>query len=221
MATPSQPKQPNNGPDDRIARFAPKVSLTSDAKRSWRLSKIIGSMAGTAALVLGVWVLFFQSDQNIEIDLNDIATTDDGRLELQGLTYRGKTQSGAPFEVTAAKASEDNQNPQIVNLTTVSGQVDNQDQGLVTIASHQGRFHRTDNIVDLSGDVVVTQQARELIFQTQFLTGDLNQGYFEAPETVDVSTPTSSITAQAMVATQFGDRIVFKGQSKAIIQEEN
>ena len=221
MATPSQPKHPNHALDDRIARFAPKVSLTSDAKRSWRLSKVIGSMAGTAALVLGVWVLFFQSDQNIEIDLNDIATTDDGRLELQGLTYRGKTLSGAPFEVTADKASEDNQDPQIVNLTTVSGQVDNQDQGLVTLASHQGRFHRTDNIVDLSGDVVITQQARELVFQTEFLTGDLNQGNFEAPETVDVSTPTSSITAQAMVATQFGDRIVFKGQSKAIIQEEN
>ena len=204
-----------------MARFAPKITLASEQPRPWRLSKVIGTMAGISVAVLGIWVLFFQSDQNIEIDLNAVATTDDGRLELQGLTYRGKTQSGAPFEVTAVKASEDNQDPQIVNLTTVTGHVDNQDQGLVTLASHQGRFHRTDNVVDLSGDVIITQQARELIFQTQFLTGDLNEGYFEAPEEVDVTTPTSSITAQAMVATQFADRIVFKGQSRAIIQEEN
>lgn len=216
MATSSTAKQQ----DDKMARFAPKVTLTSNPRRSWRLSKIIGSLAGSVATILAIWVLFFQSDQNIAIDLNAVSTTDDGRLELQGLTYRGKTQSGAPFEVTAVKATEDNQDPQIVNLTTVTGQVDNQEQGLVTLASHQGRFHRTDNIVDLSGDVVITQQARDLIFETQILTGDLNQGYFEAPEDVDVSTPNSSITAQAMVATQFGDRIVFKGQSKAIIQEE-
>ena len=216
MATSSTAKQQ----DDKMARFAPKVTLTSNPRRSWRLSKIIGSLAGSVATILAIWVLFFQSDQNIAIDLNAVSTTDDGRLELQGLTYRGKTQSGAPFEVTAVKATEDNQDPQIVNLTTVTGQVDNQEQGLVTLASHQGRFHRTDNIVDLSGDVVITQQARDLIFETQILTGDLNQGYFEAPEDVDVSTPNSYITAQAMVATQFGDRIVFKGQSKAIIQEE-
>ena len=216
MATSSTAKQQ----DDKMARFAPKVTLTSNPRRTWRLSKIIGSLAGSVATILAIWVLFFQSDQNIAIDLNAVSTTDDGRLELQGLTYRGKTQSGAPFEVTAVKATEDNQDPQIVNLTTVTGQVDNQEQGLVTLASHQGRFHRTDNIVDLSGDVVITQQARDLIFETQILTGDLNQGYFEAPEDVDVSTPNSFITAQAMVATQFGDRIVFKGQSKAIIQEE-
>ena len=216
MATSSTAKQQ----DDKMARFAPKITLTSDPRRSWRLSKIIGSLAGSVATILAIWVLFFQSDQNIAIDLNAVSTTDDGRLELQGLTYRGKTQSGAPFEVTAVKATEDNQDPQIVNLTTVTGQVENQEQGLVTLASHQGRFHRTDNIVDLSGDVVITQQARDLIFETQILTGDLNQGYFETPEDVDVSTPNSSITAQAMVATQFGERIVFKGQSKAIIQEE-
>lgn len=211
---------PANKQDDKMARFAPKVTLTSEQRRSWPLSKIIGLLAGSVATILAIWVLFFQSDQNIAIDLNAVSTTDDGRLELQGLTYRGKTQSGAPFEVTADKATEDNQDPQIVNLTTVTGQVDNQEQGLVTLASHQGRFHRTNNIVDLSGDVVITQQARDLIFKTEILTGDLNQGYFEAPKAVDVTTPTSSITAQAMVATQFGDRIVFKGQSKAIIQEE-
>ena len=202
-------------------RFAPKVVAFQQGKsRIVPLSAFIGTLAGLALFILGLWVLFFQSDNNIAIDLNAVSTTKDGRLELQGLTYRGKTESGDPFEVVAQKASEDAENPQIVNLTIVDGEIISQENGVITIDSHNGRFHQSENIITLKGDVVITQSARNLILQTEHLTGDLNKGDFDAPEKVDVTSPNSLITGQAMSVRNFGDRIIFKGQSKAIIGED-
>ena len=209
-----------NHQKEKTFRFAPKVvSPHQQNARSYRISVVIGALASIAIGILGIWVLFFQSDNNISIDLTAVSTNEDGRLELQGLTYRGKTQAGDPFEVIAEKASEDAKDPNIVNLTVVDGEIQNDSNGVITLDSQSGRFNQAKNFVTLKGDVIITQSARDITLTTQYLEGDLTKGDFEAPVAANVTSPTISISGQALSVTNFGDRIVFKGKSKATINE--
>ncbi|MGC6517803.1 MAG: LPS export ABC transporter periplasmic protein LptC [Candidatus Puniceispirillaceae bacterium] len=201
--------------------FTPRVRHSrSESTRSWPISAVIGLFAVIALGGLGLWVLFFQTDKNISIDLNNVTTNQDGRLELQGLTYRGKTKAGDPFVMQADKASEDASNSDIVNLTVINGSVSSAQDGLITLQSDQGQFDQSQNFVSLQGNVVVTQSDRQLTFKTQLLSGDLTNGNFDAPSAVDLTSPTSQITGEAMTVMNFGKTISFKGKSKALIGEE-
>lgn len=206
----------------KAAIFAPKVKLAPNKEgRSFRPSFVIGGFAAAISALLVIWVLFFQSDNNIEIEIKSVSATQEGRLELQGLTYKGQTESGDDYVINAQKASEDASNANLVNLTIIDGALINQENGAVTLSSNKGQFNQVANYVSLTGDVVITQSAREIIFNTHHLTGDLNQGQFEASDHVLVTSPTTQITAEAMSVTGFGDKVIFKGQSKAIIGEDD
>ena len=205
----------------KAATFAPKVSLTNRRNgRQLRASLLIGTMALIMSVALGLWVLFFQTDNNISIDLNKVTATSDGRLELQGLTYRGKTAAGDPFALRAENAQEDAKDPNFVNFTFLDGTIDSQINGQITLSSDTGRFDQIENMIDLAGNVIITQSARDLLFQTERLSGDFDKGDFTAPEAVSLQSPTSVITGDAMIVTDFGDKVVFKGQSKAVITED-
>lgn len=201
--------------------FAPKITSERRIKaRSFKLSAMIGLIASVATSILVIWVFFFQSDNNIEIEITTVAPTSDGRLELQGLTYKGQTKSGDDYVVIAAKAAEDARNANLVHLDLIEGEITNLENGEVTLVSNQGQFDQVKNFITLIGDVVITQSARQLTFVTQELSGDLNLGDFTAPKDVLVTSPTSTISSEAMDVTAFGETIIFKGQSKAIIGED-
>ena len=205
----------------KAAIFAPKLTLPKTTKpRGLRLSVVIGGLAAFASAFLMLWVVFFQSDNNIAIELTSVSATPEGRLELQGLSYMGKTKSGDPYTLNAEKASEDASNANIVHLSVLDGQVSDDKNGQITLKSNKGQFDQVKNFVMLEGNVIITQSARALTFKTNILDGDLNKGDFDAPQAVDLTSPTSHITAEAMRVTAFGDKIVFIGKSHAIIGED-
>ena len=203
----------------KSAIFTPKVTIASQERRHWRLSIVLGIMAAIATSILTIWVLFFQSDQNITIDLNSVATTDDGRLELQGLSINGKTSKGDPFTVNAKTAAEDATNPNKVLLTSIDGRIETDTNGAIELVSKAGSMNQTENEIYLEGDVKITQFDRDLVFITQILTGNLETGSFVAPQAVKMQSPNSLMTGQAMRITDFGDVITLNGKSKAIIGE--
>ena len=205
----------------KAATFAPKVSLTkAKGSRQLRASLLIGAFAIVMSVVLGMWVVFFQTDNNISIDLNKVTATSDGRLELQGLTYRGRTSAGDLYALSAENAQEDATDPNFVNLTFLDGTIDSQANGQITLSSDTGRFDQIENAIMLAGNVIITQSARELLFKTERLSGDFDKGNFAAPQTVSLESPTALITGESMIVTDFGDKVVFKGQSKAVITED-
>ena len=206
-----------NAPKSAI--FTPKVTIAKPERSYLRPSILLGLMAVIATSILTLWVLFFQSDQNITIDLNSVATTDDGRLELQGLSFQGQTRRGEPFTLNAATASEDAVDPNKVLLTSIDGRIITAANGAIELVSHTGSMNQSDNEIYLEGDVKITQADRNLRFITQILTGNLETGTFLAPQAVEMKSPNSLMTGQGMQITNFGDVITLNGKSKAIIGE--
>lgn len=206
-----------NAPKSAI--FTPKVTIAKPERSYLRPSILLGLMAVIATSILTLWVLFFQSDQNITIDLNSVATTDDGRLELQGLSFQGQTSRGEPFTLNAATASEDAVDPNKVLLTSIDGRIITAANGAIELVSHTGSMNQSDNEIYLEGDVKITQADRNLRFITQILTGNLETGTFLAPQAVEMKSPNSLMTGQGMQITNFGDVITLNGKSKAIIGE--
>ena len=206
-----------NAPKSAI--FTPKVAIAKSEKSILRPSILLGLMAVILTSILTVWVLFFQSDQNITIDLNSVATTEDGRLELQGLSFQGQTSRGEPFTLNAATASEDMIDPNKVLLTSIDGRIVTAANGPIELVSQAGSMNQSDNEIYLEGDVKITQADRNLRFITQILTGNLETGTFLAPQAVEMKSPNSLMTGQAMQITNFGDVITLNGKSKAIIGE--
>ena len=203
----------------KSAIFTPKVTIAKRERRNLRPSILLGILAVMATSILTLWVVFFQSDQNITIDLNSVATTDDGRLELQGLSFQGQTSRGEPFTLNAATASEDAQNPDKVLLTAIDGRIDTNANGAIELVSKIGSMNQSDNEIYLEGDVKITQAKRDLFFITQILTGNLETGNFLAPEPVELQSPNNVMTGQGMRIQNFGDVIQLNGKSKAIIGE--
>ena len=206
-----------NAPKSAI--FTPKVTIAKPERSYLRPSILLGLMAVIATSILTLWVLFFQSDQNITIDLNSVATTDDGRLELQGLSFQGQTSRGEPFTLNAATASEDAVDPNKVLLTSIDGRIITAANGAIELVSHTGSMNQSDNEIYLEGDVKITQADRNLRFITQILTGNLETGTFLAPQEVEMKSPNSLMIGQGMHITNFGDVITLNGKSKAIIGE--
>lgn len=203
----------------KSAIFTPKVTIAKQERSLFRPSILLGLLAVTLTSILALWVLFFQTDQNITIDLNSVATTDDGRLELQGLSFQGQTSRGEPFTLNAATASEDAVDPNKVLLTSIDGRIVTAANGAIELASHTGSMNQSDNEIYLEGDVKITQADRDLRFMTQILTGNLETGRFLAPQPVKMQSPNSLMTGQGMQIINFGDVITLNGKSKAIIGE--
>ena len=200
--------------------YKPKeTSSHKDGKSGLRLSILLGIVAFIAIATLGSWTLFFQKSANITIDLNQVATTQDGRLELRGLTYKGKTQKGEPFELHAKTASEDASDPKKVALTMIDGAISSNKNGPITISADQGLFNQADNEIALKGSVTIQQTNRQLVFTTEELSGNLDIGNFDAPTAVTLVSPNSVMTGDAMQVSDFGQTVRLTGQSKAIIGE--
>ena len=205
---------------DKQAIFTPKVAVTPVKTRAISTSLLLGGLAASAAVILTGWVLFFQSDENITIDLNNVQTTEDGRLELSGLTYQGKTKKGEPFTLRAEQASEDPNNAEQVNLSTIDGEVMSMRNGQILLSAKRGQMNQTDNEIYLEGQVEIIQTVRQLQLETEQLYANLDTGALNAPQFVTITSPDSALSGASMQVTNFGETVLFKGKSKAVIGDE-
>ena len=89
---------------------------------------------------------------------------------------------------------------------------------IIKLQSNYGVFDQPDNIVDMAGNVVVVQPARNLTLTSDSLFADLKLGEMRSLVPVTVTDDARRIDAETMTVFDNGDRILFGGAARMVMQ---
>ena len=89
---------------------------------------------------------------------------------------------------------------------------------IIKLQSKYGVFDQQDDMVDLAKDVVVTHTAKHLKLVSDALYADLKLGEIRSLVPVTVTDDARRIDAETMTVFEDGDRILFGGNARMVMQ---
>ena len=137
-------------------------------------------------------------------------------VTLEGVSYKGLTDSGEDFAIFADQAIESFTNRNLVTLISPRAQVARANAP-ITIRSQRAEYNRARNDIHLRGQVVIVRPDLGYTLHTESATAKLNNGEIISTVPVEAFTPNSTISAEGMTIHDKGNRIIFTGKSTAIL----
>lgn len=183
-------------------------------RRALSLSVLfLASAVSISALVLGILGFGGQSDQ-IEIDVQAVDISEAGTLSLIGARYSGRTQSGSRFNITAQEAVENQPEAGKVLLLQPDGFILNEDGSRMNVQASQAIYEETSGMLNLSGDVQITQSRHNLTLRATTLLAALEDGNLISQDPVELVGPNLIVTGEGLAANEGQKSIVFTGKSR-------
>ncbi|MGC6497844.1 MAG: LPS export ABC transporter periplasmic protein LptC [Candidatus Puniceispirillaceae bacterium] len=197
--------------------FAPREQDVDAGRRPVRASILFISLGLALTFVTVLWLGFFTQPAEIKLEVTDVKIADTGDIKLTGAIYKGRTESGEAFEVTAKIASE--RSSGAVDMEAPTAQLFRNDGDLIDLSSLNGVYFPDSSRIELDGDVVMTSQDMELTLLALSLSADLADGSMISDQPVRVERRNGVVTANAMEVTGKGKRIIFKGDARMTLQD--
>ena len=199
--------------------FTPRKRAVLDEKRpSRRLSIILVGIGVAVTLMVASWLGFLHQSGESKVEIKDVKISNIGETVLTGARYQGVTSSGQPFLLTAEQASEANDGSGRVDMQQPRATITMKNGQIIKFQSNYGVFDQPDDVVDMAGDVVVTQPAKNLKLESDSLFADLKLGEIRSLVPVTVTDDTRRIDAETMTVFDNGDRILFGGNARMVMQ---
>ena len=208
-----------NGTRKSDFSFAPRAQDIDVGRRPLRASILFISLGLVLTFVTVLWLGFFTQPAEIKVEVTDVKIDDAGDIELTGAIYKGRTENGEAFEVTAKIASE--RSSGAVDMESPTAQLFRNDGDLIDLSSQNGLYFPDSSRIELDGDVVVTSRDMELTLLALSLSAVLADGSMKSDEPVRVERSDGIVTANAMEVTGKGKRIIFKGDAKMTLQDNS
>ena len=197
--------------------FAPREKDIDAGSQPVRASILFISLGLVLTFVTVLWLGFFTQPAEIRLEVTDVKIDDAGDIELTGAIYKGRTENGEAFQVTAKIASE--RSSGAVDMESPTAQLFRNDGDLIDLSSQNGLYFPDSSRIELDGDVVMTSQDMGLTLLALSLTANLADGSMFSEEPVRVERSDGIVTANAMEVTGKGKRIIFKGNAKMTLQD--
>ena len=200
-------------------QFTPRTRSAQDEQRpSRRLSVILVGIGVAVTLVVASWLGFLHQSGDSKLEIKDAQIDNSSEIEMTGARYQGIASSGQPFMITADKASEANDGSGRIDMQQPRATITMKNGQIIKLKSNYGVFDQPGDVVDMAGDVVVTQPAKNLELASDALFADLKLGKMRAPVAVTVTDDARRIDAETMTVFDNGDRIVFGGTARMVMQ---
>ena len=208
-----------NGTRKNGFSFAPREQDIDAGRRPVRASILFISLGLVLTFVTVLWLGFFTQPAEIKLEVTDVKIDDAGDIELTGAIYKGRTENGEAFEVTAKIASE--RSSGAVDMESPTAQLFRNDGDLIDLSSQNGLYFPDSSRIELDGDVVMTSQDMGLTLLALSLSANLADGSMFSEEPVRVERSDGFVTANAMEVTGKGKRIIFKGDARMTLQDNS
>ena len=203
-------------------QFTPRTRSVQDEQRpSRRLSVVLVGVGVAVTLVVASWLGFLHQSGDSKLEIKEVKIANSGEIALTGARYQGVTSSGQPFLITADQASEANDGSGRVDMQQPRATITMKNGQIIELQSNYGVFDRPDDVVDLAGDVIVTQPAKNLKLVSDALFADLKLGEMRSLVPVTVTDAAWRIDAETMTVFDNGDRILFGGTARMVMQTAN
>ena len=199
--------------------FAPREQDIDAGRLPVRASILFISLGLVLTFVTVLWLGFFTQPAEIKLEVTDVKIDDAGDIELTGAIYKGRTENGEAFEVTAKIASE--RSSGAVDMESPTAQLFRNDGDLIDLSSQNGLYFPDSSRIELDGDVVMTSQDMGLTLLALSLSANLADGSMFSEEPVRVERSDGFVTANAMEVTGKGKRIIFKGDARMTLQDNS
>ena len=208
-----------NGNQKSSFSFAPREQDIDTGRQPVRASILFISLGLVLTFVTVLWLGFFTQPAEIKLEVTDVKIDDAGDIELTGAIYKGRTENGEAFEVTAKIASE--RSSGAVDMESPTAQLFRNDGDLIDLSSQNGLYFPDSSRIELDGDVVMTSQDMGLTLLALSLSANLADGSMFSEEPVRVERSDGFVTANAMEVTGKGKRIIFKGDARMTLQDKS
>ena len=203
-------------------QFTPRTRSVQDEQRpSRRLSVVLVGVGVAVTLVVASWLGFLHQSGDSKLEIKEVKIANSGEIALTGARYQGVTSSGQPFLITADQASEANDGSGRIDMQQPRATITMKNGQIIKLQSNYGVFDQPDDVVDMAGDVVVTQPAKNLKLASDALFADLKLGEMRSLVPVTVTDDARRIDAETMTVFDNGDRIQFGGTARIVIQTTN
>ena len=199
--------------------FGPREKDIDAGRQPVRASFLFISLGLVLTFVTVLWLGFFTQPAEIKLEVTDVKIDDAGDIELTGAIYKGRTENGEAFEVTAKVASE--RSSGAVDMESPTAQLFRNDGDLIDLSSQNGLYFPDSSRIELNGDVVMTSQDMGLTLLALSLSANLADGSMFSEEPVRVERSDGIVTANAMEVTGKGKRIIFKGNAIMTLQDNS
>ena len=200
-------------------QFTPRTRSAQDEQRpSRRLSVVLVGIGVAVTLVVASWLGFLHQSGDSKLEIKEVKIANSGEIALTGARYQGVTSSGQPFLITADKASEANDGSGRIDMQRPRATITMKNGQIIKIRSNYGVFDQPGDLVDMTGDVVVTQPAKNLKLASTSLFADLKLGEMRSLVPVTVTDDARRIDARTMTVFDNGDRILFGGTARMVLK---
>ena len=203
-------------------QFTPRTRSVQDEQRpSRRLSVVLVGVGVAVTLVVASWLGFLHQSGDSKLEIKEVKIANSGEIALTGARYQGVTSSGQPFMITADQASEANDGSGRIDMQQPRAIITMKNGQIINLQSNYGVFDQPNDVVDMAGDVVVTQPAKNLKLASDALFADLKLGEMRSLVPVTVTDDARRIDAETMTVFDNGDRIQFGGTARMVMQTTN
>jgi lipopolysaccharide export system protein LptC len=200
----------------RSARFAPRERSGDAGRQTVRTSLIFIGIGAALSMATVLWLGLFSQRSEIRLDISEIKVDESGDVELTGAVYRGTTEGGEPYEITAEVASE-RQNG-VVDLAAPAAFVNQTGGDVVNLTSRSGVYFPDRDEINFAGDVVITSRDTGLVMTSQAITANLDDGDMTSTQPVRVENDSGVAIADSMQVLNRGKLIIFTGNPRLTLQ---
>ncbi len=198
---------------DGHATSSAASSAVRRARQAGILFRVVafGLVAGLAAMALyAVLPRLWQGPIDVTLE----APEHPGQAASYGNDVKGLDKEQKPFRITASRGVQDSKNKDIVHLETFSGTFARDSGKDLQVTSQTGVYNSGIKILDLSGDVVISDGPGFLarMDKAQF---DVDKRSLTSKAPVTVKTENGNIAADSLVSDNNGERMLFRGNVKA------
>ena len=206
-------------PSSKRRQYTPRTRSVQDERRpSRRVSVVLVSIGVALTLMVASWLGFLHQSGDKKLEIKDVRIANSGEITLTGARYQGITSSGQPFLITADQASEADDGSGRIDMQQPRATITMKNGQIIKLRSNFGVFDQPDNVVDMFGDVIVIQPMKNLKLLSNALLADLKLGEMRSIVPVTVIDDARRIDAQTMTISDNGDRILFGGTTRMVMQ---
>lgn len=218
-STPETKQRRESSVLDSIRKKKPDIKADL-AKRSWRVTLLKWIFPAVALLLLIVLALAPEWHSGIEsgrVTYHLSKSPDNETSSIENATYNGRDEQGQPYMVTASNIVQHSEGASL--LTMPQGSIVLKSGAWLTLKSAAGRFDQKEDILDLTGNVMLYRNDGTIMTTSQ-ATMNLHTSSAASKMPVQVSGPFGVLEAQnGFTLLNHGDQIMFYGPVKMVLDQ--
>jgi lipopolysaccharide export system protein LptC len=217
-ADPIAMRRPVEVPIRTAPASTPYAAARSSYGRGARIAKFVLPLLalGLAGLIFA-WSQINPIISRIPISETELAPEEIDTITMENARFAGVDGEGRSFNVIAARAIQSVDNEKHILLQQPKADIVLADGTKIAIRSDTGGLQRDARILDLSGSVTLVQDG-VYEFRTDKARIDLDGRTAMGDALVEGHGPNGNIRADGFEITDGGDRVVFRGRSRALVQ---